>query len=830
MNAAVGADERLVVMLEGRVSEFEKRMRQAERRGTTTYQGLRRNSRSATAAMERDMVRSTDRINQALAATSARIGTFGRTLGMGLFGGLAGGLAAGAVVSTVRSSIAGISETIGKAADRASIGTEALQGLQHGFELAGVSAGDLNGSLERFAQRAGEAANGAGPLQKVLDRYGVSVRDSNGAMKDQMTLLRDVSELIRRASSDQERASIAQAAFGNAGRAMVLAMKNGADGLDQMIEHAREGGFILEDSLVRKAEQLDDRFHELTKSVGMFGKRMAVTVADAVVELTDLRERLDGIFASESEGRAILGDEVFDALAANRDLVDENADALRQLDGQYVRLADEASAAGNAMRDAIGLLDSWGYDDIADALRVAQEEMTGLSHAFQDGEISGEDLAEQMTEIERRAQEALAGLDATDRAQFNNVISQLGRLGGVIASVTSLARSLTGALAETAGVSPGQQAMQAMRDRHAAEAASLDSLNAQRQATERFTAAENDRNSATAEQLRLQREIEATRLRAEEQGASLTAQQLEDAARASLAADDARRDLGRGAGSSSGGRASGGKAVGGAAKVDEFRQEAEAIRDRTRALEAEAVSIIAAAEGGREYGNALEFARTRAQLLHAAQQAGKQITPELAAEIDQLAESYMTAGLEAEAAADRMRRIEEQSARGRGAMEGFFGSILDGSKSAKDAFADLLAEFAKAQLMRGIFGLPGMGGIAGGIGGLLSPIPAFARGGQHSGGFRIVGESGPELEVTGPARYFSAAQTQQMLGGGAGGQQGGRHSNGPQNVHVSVSVDDNGNLQAFVDRRAQAHAGAAVRSYDQGLPQRVQAAMKYQRG
>jgi len=42
-------------------------------------------------------------------------------------------------------------------------------------------------------------------------------------------------------------------------------------------------------------------------------------------------------------------------------------------------------------------------------------------------------------------------------------------------------------------------------------------------------------------------------------------------------------------------------------------------------------------------------------------------------------------------------------------------------------------------------------------------VPGFAGGGDHRGGARIVGENGPELEVTGPARYFSASQTKKIL-------------------------------------------------------------------
>lgn len=45
-------------------------------------------------------------------------------------------------------------------------------------------------------------------------------------------------------------------------------------------------------------------------------------------------------------------------------------------------------------------------------------------------------------------------------------------------------------------------------------------------------------------------------------------------------------------------------------------------------------------------------------------------------------------------------------------------------------------------------------------------IAGFASGGYFGGGLRIVGERGPELEATGPARIWNAQQTQAMLGGG----------------------------------------------------------------
>lgn len=47
-------------------------------------------------------------------------------------------------------------------------------------------------------------------------------------------------------------------------------------------------------------------------------------------------------------------------------------------------------------------------------------------------------------------------------------------------------------------------------------------------------------------------------------------------------------------------------------------------------------------------------------------------------------------------------------------------------------------------------------------------VPAFAAGGLHLGGLRIVGENGPELEATGPSRIWNQRQLAGALGGGGG--------------------------------------------------------------
>lgn len=131
---------------------------------------------------------------------------------------------------------------------------------------------------------------------------------------------------------------------------------------------------------------------------------------------------------------------------------------------------------------------------------------------------------------------------------------------------------------------------------------------------------------------------------------------------------------------------------------------------------------------------------------------------------------------------------------------GVQGAMQDMAAGVSDVFKAVLFEGASFKdsmksMLGSLFSGWGSNFFQQGISGLGKAIglPFFARGGFHSGGLRIVGENGPELEATGPARYFSASQTRRMMGEGLGNQ----------DVNVTVSVDQNGNLQAFVDRRVE---------------------------
>lgn len=250
------------------------------------------------------------------------------------------------------------------------------------------------------------------------------------------------------------------------------------------------------------------------------------------------------------------------------------------------------------------------------------------------------------------------------------------------------------------------------------------------------------------------------RKRAAEAGATLTDAEVTSTAQAALDADAARKAADAAA-RPSGGSAGGSGGSGGAAKLDEYAREAQAIRDRTRELDFEATALIASAAAGRDYADAVTFAAEKARLLHAAQQAGKAITPALTAEVDKLAQGYVDAANKADQAAEKMQRVEDAGQKGAQTLSDMFTGILSGSMTAGEALAGLLQQIAAAQMNKVFAGLFSGVGTFAGAGQWLGGLLGFAE-----GGFTGPGTKYQPAGIVHAGEYVFSAETVKRIGAG----------------------------------------------------------------
>lgn len=172
------------------------------------------------------------------------------------------------------------------------------------------------------------------------------------------------------------------------------------------------------------------------------------------------------------------------------------------------------------------------------------------------------------------------------------------------------------------------------------------------------------------------------------------------------------------------------KRGGGKKEVDDYQQATKALQERTKALEAETAAQAGLNPLVNDYGFAIEKARAAHELLHAAEEAGIAITPELKAKIDDLATGYANASVAAQQLAEKQDKIRESAAEALGTAkdfaQGFVSDMMNGV-SAAEALGNALYRLADKLLDMAFTSLFDP---KGGFGTLLSGLFAgFAAGG-----------------------------------------------------------------------------------------------------
>ena len=278
--------ERLVVAIEARIAEFEKRMKQAERTGTQSYQGLRRGSKTATQQMEQDIIRSTTRVNQALAQTATRIGEFGRAF----VGGLAVGVAVGALEGIRQAAIESTKSILEMSdqAKMAGVSFKAFQQLKFVAERNRIGVDALTDGLKELNLRADEfVVTGKGSAAEAFQRLGYSAEELKEKLKEPDQLfLEIIGKLEKLDKAAQIR--IADELFGGTGgEKFVQLISQGERGIREQIKAAEDLGLVMDENMVKKAEEVNQKFALIATTISTHVKGAIVDAVSAWTEFFD---------------------------------------------------------------------------------------------------------------------------------------------------------------------------------------------------------------------------------------------------------------------------------------------------------------------------------------------------------------------------------------------------------------------------------------------------------------------------------------------------------------------------------------------------------------
>lgn len=300
--------EQLNIILSARDKEFSKAMERSQKR------------------VERFAKKS----QKDLSKTGAAFSKLGKAAGP-----LLAALSAKAVVGALKNVIQSLDD-IGKTADRIGITTDALQELRVVAESAGVSQAALDTSIEKLGKGLAEASMGIGTAKVALEQLNLSADDLIGLGLD--GAMGKIADAINKVPSPMERTALAMQLFGRSGAPMLNLLREGSDGMETMREEARKLGVVIDEDLIRNAEEAQTQLDLMSRVIN-------AQLSSALIELAPLLVSAATGVASVAKAAASFLNLDFSGMT-NTALLD--AEGLKKLAQEYSGLESELGAVTRA--------------------------------------------------------------------------------------------------------------------------------------------------------------------------------------------------------------------------------------------------------------------------------------------------------------------------------------------------------------------------------------------------------------------------------------------------------------------------------------------------
>ncbi|WP_288427097.1 hypothetical protein [uncultured Agrobacterium sp.] len=327
-------EERLVIMLEARIKDLERNMAKASGTTEREFRKMSMSSKRATDQMEKDAIRSTTRINQAMATVGTKIGGVGKAFAGGLIGTVVGAGIVGLVASVNQ-----VTNSISEMADQAKmagLSAKAFQEWKYVAEQARIPVDAITDGLKELQLRADEfAVTGKGSAAEAFQRLGLTPQEVKERLQNPSELMLLLIERTRLLKDTAAGIRIFDELFGGTGgERMVSLINQGEAGIRAQIKAANDFGYVLSDDVITKAQEIDRQFNAISMTVGNTLKSAVVSVVDSMMDF------LESLRAVEKRRSSTIQDQINDVMRQKQ----ETAKAMAEIDAADSKLHERQRA------------------------------------------------------------------------------------------------------------------------------------------------------------------------------------------------------------------------------------------------------------------------------------------------------------------------------------------------------------------------------------------------------------------------------------------------------------------------------------------------------
>lgn len=264
--------ERLAVLLEARVADFEKKIAGATRNADRNFRKIEASAEGMRA-----------RLGKAFSSA----GDVAKTSLAGLFAGVAAG-GVGGLVAGFAAATKAVAE-LGDAAKMAGVSAKSFQEWRYVAEQARIPIDAMTDGLKEMSLRADEfAQTGKGSAAEAFQRLGLSPQEVKERLKDPSEFLLLLINRTKQLNDTAAGVRIFDELFGGTGgERMVSLLAQGEKGIRAQIKAANDLGIVINDDLINRAAELDAKFNTIVHTVGQNLKAAIVSASDSLVDFID---------------------------------------------------------------------------------------------------------------------------------------------------------------------------------------------------------------------------------------------------------------------------------------------------------------------------------------------------------------------------------------------------------------------------------------------------------------------------------------------------------------------------------------------------------------
>lgn len=209
-------------------------------------------------------------VNNALEGLKSRTAHLAEALGVGAFAEL------------IHSSME-TADQLNKMSQSTGVSVESLSRLSLSAKLSDVDMETLGKSMGKLDKSIRDAADGTGTGQKAFEYLGISVKDSQGHLKNADQIMAEVSDKFAGLKDGAGKTALAMDIFGKAGAGMIPMLNKGSEELKYNADMSDRLGLTLSTQTARGAEEVNDRF----TLMGQATKGMANTMMTQLLPTID---------------------------------------------------------------------------------------------------------------------------------------------------------------------------------------------------------------------------------------------------------------------------------------------------------------------------------------------------------------------------------------------------------------------------------------------------------------------------------------------------------------------------------------------------------------